>query len=291
MLKNNKKRFNNLGFYIEYSLINPALSYESINESSFIIRNIDRTTGNISNIFEWKNILDNKIKNLLYIYVHILSIPNKPFLDKIQYISFGADFLANLSTHNNIDIEYTYDIITYRVAYIDLQIIDFIINNDYTQYYSYEIINNKVYLYTQSTRSILNEPYIYLNINFPDNTTFNTSKLINNFNFKLVPILSTTNYIYYKAIKQYILKTISTIQSINNLTISLSDSTNKKLTNNFLNTNLYQSKYIICNCNNDIKLASCYCTYIRHPFNPKFQIDIGFKIGQIQNELINKVFY
>ena len=68
MFKNNKKKFNNRGFYIEYSLIDPQLSYEYINEVSFITRNIDRTQSKINNMFEWINILDNKIKHLLYIY-------------------------------------------------------------------------------------------------------------------------------------------------------------------------------------------------------------------------------
>ena len=72
MFKNNKKKFNNLGFYIEYALINPKLTYEYVNESSFLIRNIDRTSANLVNMFEWKNILDSKIKNLLYIYSYII---------------------------------------------------------------------------------------------------------------------------------------------------------------------------------------------------------------------------
>jgi len=295
MFKNNKKKFNNRGFYIEYTLINPKLTYESINETSFMIRNIDRNISNLSNIFEWKNILSNKIKNLLYIYIHILSIPIYPFLNKTLYILFSTEFINNLIINNQIDTEYIFDGITYQVAFVNSDIIDFIINNDKTQYYSYEIDTNKTYLYTRSTRSMFDEPFIYLNIdsnnNLSNNTSFNTSKLTNNFSFKLIPIDSTTNYIYYKAIKQYILKTISTIQSIDTLTITLSDSTNKKLVNNLLNTYLYSTKNNICNCTDDSKLASCYCTYIRHPLNPKSQIDIGFKIGQIQNELINNIFY
>jgi hypothetical protein len=295
MFKNNKKKFNNLGFYIEYTLIDPKLTYESINESSFMIRNIDRTSSKLSNLFEWKNIIDNKIKYLLYIYIHILSIPIRPFLDKTIYTLFSANFISNLIVNNQIDINYTADGITYQVAFINSDIIDFIIDNNYTQYYSYEIKTNKTYLYTRSTRTITNEPFIYLNIdsndNLSNNTSYNTSKLTNNFSFKLIPIFITSNYVFYKALKQYILKTIATIQSIDTLTITLSDSTNKKLVNNQLNTNLYQKKNLVCNCTEDTKFASCYCTYIRHPSNPNSQIDIGFKIGQIQNELINNIFY
>ena len=296
MFKNNKKKFNNLGFYIEYTLIDPRLTYESINESSFMIRNIDRTSSNLSNIFEWKNILDNKIKYLLYIYIHILSIPVRPFLEKTLYISFSTEFINNLLMYNQIDINYTLnDYTSYCVAFINSDIIDFIIDNDYMRYYSYEIKSNKTYLYVRSNRSLIDEPFIYINIdsndNLSNNTSFNTSKLINNFNFKLVPIYSTSNYVYYKAIKQYILKTIATIRSLDTLTITLSDSTNKKLVNNLLNTNLYSTKNVLCNCTLEYKIASCYCTYIRHPLNPNSQIDIGFKIGQIQNELITNIFH
>ena len=52
MFKNNKKKFNNRGFYIDYSLIDSQLSYEYVNESSFIVRNIDRTQAKINNIFD-----------------------------------------------------------------------------------------------------------------------------------------------------------------------------------------------------------------------------------------------
>ena len=37
--------------------------------------------------------------------------------------------------------------------------------------------------------------------------------------------------------------------------------------------------------------ASCYCNYIRHPLNKNNQIDIGFKIGIIKNELIKNIFH
>jgi len=295
MFKNNKKKFNNRGFYIEYTLIDPQLTYEYINETSFMVRNIDRTLSNLSNIFNWNNILDNKIKNLLYIYIHILTIPIKPFLNKTIYNSFSIDFINNLLLNCQIDINYTIEGISYSVAFVSSDIIDFIINDTYTEYYSYDIKSNIMHLYTRSTRTLTNEPYIYLNIdsnnNLSNNTSFNTSKLINNFSFKLVPIEITTNYIYYKAIKQYILKTINNIQSINTMTITLLDSTNKKLVNNLLNTDLYTTKNNICKCSIDVKYASCYCNYIRHPLNPQSQIDIGFKIGQIQNELMNNVFH
>jgi len=289
MFKNNKKKINNLGFYIEYALINPELTYESINESSFIIRNIDSYIKS-NNIFEWKNVLNNKIKNLLFIYIHMLSIPNKPFLEKKIYTLFSINFISNLIINNEIDINYEFVEIKYQVAFANSDIIDFIINGDYLNYYSYEIKLNKTYIYTQSIKTITNEPFIYLNINFPDNTSLNTSKLTNNFNFKLVPIYLTSEYTYYKSNYQYILKTINTIQTIDKLSVSLSDSTGRLFVNNFIN-NLCSTTNQICNCENNIKLASCYCVYIRHPLNPKSQIDIGFKIGQIQNELIKNVFH
>jgi len=290
MFKNNKKKFNNRGFYIEYSLIDPKLSYEYINEVSFIVRNIDRTPNN-SNIFEWKNILDNKIKNLLYIYIHILTIPVKPWLDKNLYTSFDNGFDDYILTHKIVDQTYTFNSITYQVAFSNDYIIDFISN---TNTFSYDIVYNKFYQYTRSTRSIMNEPFIYLNIdsndNLSNNASYNTSKLTNNFSFKLIPIAYTDNYVYYKSLKQYIIKKISTVKSLDYLNITLSDSTNRKMINNNLNDYLINRPYTVCDCiNNEVK-ASCYCTYIRHPLHPQSQIDIGFKIGQIQNELINNIF-
>ena len=292
MFKNNKKKLNNRGFYIEYSLIDPQLSYEYINEVSFIVRNIDRTQSKINNMFEWKNNIDNKITNLLYIYIHLVSIPLNPFIDKINY-TFSSDFKTFLLANNQIDIIYTYnnDLI-YQVAFINEQIIDFIINKIT---YSLDISNDTFYMYRTSNKSMLDEPFIYLNIdsndNLSNNASYNTSKFTNNFSFKLVPILNNTNYIYFKAIKQYIIKKISTIQSINNLVISFSDSTNKKMINQHINKFMYNQTYPICSCINGQELASCYCSYIRHPLHINSQLDIGFKIGQIQNELINNIFH
>ena len=293
MFKNNKKKFNNRGFYIEYSLIDPQLSYEYINEVSFIIRNIDRTQSKINNMFEWINILDNKIKHLLYIYIHLVSIPLIPYIDKTP-ITFNADFKTFLLANNTIDIIYTFEDIIYQVAFSNDKIIDFI----YDQItYSLDLLNNTFYMYKTSNKSMLSEPYIYLNIdsndNISNNASYNTSKLTNNFSFKLVPILNNKNFIYYKAIKQYIIKKINTVQSINNLSISFSDSTNKKIINPHINNFMYNHNhtYQMCNCDSNIQLASCYCTYIRHPLHINSQIDIGFKIGLIQNELINNIFH
>jgi len=296
MLKNNKKKFKNRGFYIDYSLIDPQLSYEYINEVSFMVRNIDKIQSSKNNIFEWKNTLDNKISYLLYIYIHIVSIPIKPFLDKIPYTLFSANFITYLLANNTINTIYTYinDNITYQVAFINEYIIDFI-SEQIT--YSYEILAARFFIYKTSEKSIIYDPFIYVNIdsnnNISNNTSYNTSKSINNFSFKLVPILINENYIYFKAMKQYIVKKISTIQTINNLTISFTDSTNTKLINSHINNYLYNytDTHTICNCINGIKLASCYCTYIRHPLYINSQIDIGFKIGQIKNELINNIFH
>jgi hypothetical protein len=291
--KNNKKKFKNLGFYIEHSLINPKLSYEYINECSFIVRNIDRTQQKINNVFEWNNRLDNKIKRLLYIYIHILSIPNNPWLNKVLSNLFDTNFKNNLLINKTLDTSYTFNSINYIVGYYDSNIIDFIINDIYTDYYSYEINNDKFYKYSRSTKNMYDEPFIYLNIdvnnNLENNTMLSTNKILNNFSYKLAPIGYTDDYVYYKALKQFILKTINTIKSIDNLTISLHDSSNKKLTNTFLNTNLYTSSE--CNCDEDNIKASCYCSYIRHPYNKQNQIDISFKIGLINNEIVNNVFH
>ena len=292
MLK--KIKNNNLGFYIEYSLINPELSYEYINECSFIVRNIDRTQQKINNIFEWNNVLDNKIKKLLYIYIHFLSIPVNPWLNKELNNTFDTNFKNNLLINKTLDTLYTFNSIDYEVGYYDANIIDFIINNIYTDYYSYEINNNKIYKYTRSTRKISNEPFLYLTIdinnNLSNNTMLSTNKILYDFNFKLMPIGITDDFVYYKSLKQYILKTINTIKSIDNLTISLHDSSNKKISNTFINSNLYTSNNT-CNCDDDNTKASCYCTYIRHPFNKQNQIDISFKIGLINNEIVNNVFH
>ena len=77
------------------------------------------------------------------------------------------------------------------------------------------------------------------------------------------------------------------------MTITLSNSANTKLNNTHINNFMYNYTHTntICNCINGSVLASCYCTYIRHPLNENFQVDIGLKIGQIKNELINNIYH
>ena len=291
--KNIKNKFNNIGFYIEYSLINPNLSYEYVNETSFMIRNIDRSETKLNNIFEWNNKLDNKIKQLLYIYIHIVSIPISPWLDKILNNDFDINFIQYLILNSIIDTPYTYNDIIYEVVFKNDNIIDFMINNIYSNCYSLELNTNNIYLYTRSNKKIYYDSVLYLDIDINDNLTHNTlldtHKEIQKFNFKLYPISYTHKYIYYKAYKQYILKTINTIKSLDTLTINIYDSTYKKLSNTFINSYLYGNKEI-CDCIEN-KKPSCYCTYIRHPLNINNQIDISFRIGTINNELINNVFH
>ena len=80
------------------------------------------------------------------------------------------------------------------------------------------------------------------------------------------------------------------------LDIKIFGTNNNILLNIHLNKNLYSSvsnKYYSCNCDCSINnnKASCLCNYIRHPYNPQNQIDIGFKIGLIKNEIINNIFH
>jgi hypothetical protein len=290
----------NIGIYTPYTLFNSESTYEYIDELSFIVRNCDRSGGNYNNLFNWRNVLDNKIKNLIFIYIHIVTIPMYPWLNcnTIKINQSITDHLMKLSKHNNLiidqNIQIDKDII--MIAYYDNEIIDFNINGNFNNLYSLNISNQNVYLYTRSNRTILNEPYIYIDIDSNlglNNQIYNTNPK-KSFSFKIIPITITDNYVYYKGFKQYLIKNLNELLNINMLDIKIFGTNNNILLNIHLNKNLYSSvsnKYYSCNCDYNIHKASCYCNYIRHPYNPQNQIDIGFKIGLIKNEIINNIFH
>lgn len=310
---------NTLGIYIPYSLLNTDPIFEFLDESSLIIKNTDSYPYSISaNTFKWKNILDNKINNLIYIYVHIVTLPLYPYLNKIEInllITSSTNItLLNISNdliskYNNKELNIDNNIIVglniINVPYYDEKIVDFIIDSNSNNLYSIEFNPNKtsykLYLYTRLNKSIIEEPQLYLDIDLFNNLKVNehlsTSYNQNKFNFQLIPIHKTTNFVYYKGMGQYIQKTLNDLVNIDTFNVQLFGTTHNILTNTFINKSTkFQINKPICNCdsnyNDEIGFkSSCYCNYIRHPYNLNNQIDIGLKIGQIKNELVHNVFH
>ena len=127
------------------------------------------------------------------------------------------------------------------------------------------------------------------NNNLESNNTFNTSYIYIKFNFKLIPIHQTPNFIYFKGMGQYVQKNLNELINVNTFDVQIYGSSYKQLINKFINKNISINNnnsvcVCICDMNTDIKV-SCYCSYIRHPSNLNNQIDIGLKIGQINNIL------
>jgi len=215
-----------------------------------------------------------------------------------------------LKNDDNIKINDENDNIS--ISYIDSNIIDFVINLDYNNLYSIEINNldqknqlsdSIIYLYKRSTKLISSEPFLYIDIdsnnNLISNESYNTSYIEKKFNYKIIPIHQTSNFVYFKGMGQYLLKTLNDLININSFDVQIYGSNYKLLNNTYINKNLYstttnyQTKpYCSCNLNESSNnKASCYCNYIRHPYNSNNQIDIGLKIGQIRNEVINNIFH
>ena len=313
-IKTNNLIKNSMGIYIPYSLLYPDFCFEFLDESSLIIKNVDKSD-NQKNIFKWKNTLDNKIKNLIYIYIHLVTIPKFPFLNKIKIdLPYSINLVNIINTlidkYNNntlvIDENYIINSNNISIAYFNNNIIDFVIDDDHSDLYSIEIttntsnniINSILYLYNRSDKSILDESYLYLDIDINNNLKtsdiYSTNYLQKKFNFQLLPIHKTAKFIYFKGMGQYIQKALNDLVNINNFNIQIVGTSNNILNNIFINNYLYSNGKPNCTCNFDNDLinnkTSCYCNYIRHPFNLNNQIDISLKIGQIKNELINNIF-
>lgn len=308
---------NSLGIYIPYSLLNTDPIFEFLDESSLMIKNIDSYYNIIgNNIFKWRNVLDNKINNLIYIYVHIVTLPLYPYLNKYDIdlsLVSNATLLSisnNLTTkYNNnelnIDTNISIDSNIINVSYYDEKIIDFIINETTNNLYSIEFNSNKtsfkLYLYERSNKSIIDEAQLYLDIDLFNNLKVNehlsTSHNQNKFNFQLIPISQTSNFIYYKGMGQYIQKSLNDLVNIDTFNVQLFGTSHNILTNTFINkSSKFQTYKPLCDCinenNNDGNFkSSCYCKYIRHPYNLNNQIDIGLKIGQIKTELVHNIFH
>lgn len=291
-----QKKDNNIGFYIPYALQNEQY-YERFNESSLILRNVDRDANNINNMFKWRNIFENKIKDLIYIHTHTITIPLNPFINKVKDTSINVDIIMLLNTTQNITTNQILTLIiqgdTIQIMYVDDSIIDFAINNDYTICYSLEKNSNTVYKYTRSN-VLMNDGFLYLDIDTNDNLNdkliLNTSYIKKKFNFKLIPYQKSASNIYYKSSGQYIQKTLNELLNIKYLNISIYDSLYKPLVNSHINKSLYTNNYN-CNCSESDNIPSCYCNYIRHPMYKDNRIDIGLKIGLVRNELLNNIFH
>jgi len=291
---------NNLGFYIPYSLINSDWTYEYIEERSLMAKNIDRDTNYGTNIFSWVNKLDNKVKNLIYIYVHFCTIPLHPWLNKNivhDFYSDVKDYIINQLHFGHLNTDDIFNIISpnassIQICYADDDFIDFVLNYDYTRLYSLIISSSVIYLYTRPERRIDDQGLLYLEIdtnnNLNNNTSYNTSKQLKKFTFKLTPLTITDNNVYYKSTGQYLQKTLNDIISFNSLTIKIYDATYKLLNNDNINKKLYSKKIVFDDIDNP--KPSNYNNYIRHPLNQYNQVDISFKIGQISNEIITNIF-
>ncbi len=274
----------NMGFYIPHSINNPKNSNEYIDDLQFMVKNTDRT-GSLNNTFKWTNILNNKITNMMYIYLHMMSLPLYPFIDKTEIVDID-EILVNLliENHNNLLADQTieYNDITIQILYIDETIIDYTIDNDYKNLYSLNLENHKLYLYTRSKRKISDDGFLYIDIdsndNLNNNYSLNSSYQNKKFTFKLIPIVFNNEYVYYRGINQYIYKSVDKLVSIDKLTINIYNSNYKPLSNPHVNSNLYNDKNYNCN-------------YLRHPLNNCNQIDISFKFSQVKNEQITQIFH
>jgi hypothetical protein len=298
----NQNQIDSLGLYTPYTLLDPSLAYEYIDELSFMIRNIDRKN-DFNNMFKWKNILDNKIKNLLFIYSHIAILPVYPFIEKNIFdptveINNIRNHLIDLFNQNKLIIDQNIQIgsKTINIPYYDTDIIEFNINSDFQSLFQINIKTNQLFIFKRSQRCLTNNEFLYLDIDSNDNLNnnfqYNTSYKYHKYTFKLLPLQYTDTNIYYKSMGQHLIKTLNTLSDIDNLTIQLYDEKFQPLNNNFINQNLYDSVSLInCQCVDSNIKPSCYCNYIRHPLNPNNRIDIAFKIGLVKNEIINDIFY
>lgn len=292
---------NSLGLYIPYSLVYNDTSYEYIDEFSIMISNLNSKS---TNMFEWNVKLNTILKNLLFIYIHIVSIPLHPFLNRSLMNSSEFEFIITYLKTNILTLNYNqiYNIssdINIIIMYIssDKNVVDFIINKEYDKLYSYVILDDLLYLYYQSNRSILDTGYLYLSIDSNDNlnmnNTYNTTNNGIKYNFKLNPLKTDeicNQYIYYKANFQYIMKTQNNPFILDRFNVKIYDGTFKPLNNQFINNDDDLKLNLNCSCELSDNF-SCYCKYIRHPLYKNNQIDISFKLGKIHNEIITDVFY
>jgi hypothetical protein len=292
---------NSLGLYIPYSLLYNDTSYEYIDEFSIMISNFNSKN---TNMFEWNIKLNTILKNLLFIYIHIISIPLNPFLNRSlmnnsEFESIITYLKINILTLNYNQIYNITETINIIIMYIssDKNLVDFVINKEYNKLYSYEMLDDFLYLYYQSNRSILDTGYLYLSIDSNDNlnmnNTYNTTNNGIKYNFKLNPLKTDdicNKYIYYKANFQYIMKTQNNPFILDKFNVKIYDGTFKPLNNPFINNDDDLKLNLNCSCEISDTL-SCYCKYLRHPLYKNNQIDISFKLGKIHNEIIKDVFY
>jgi hypothetical protein len=206
----------------------PDETYEFLNELSFMVKNTNRSIGSGYDMFRWKNVLDNKIKNLMFQFIHILTIPLFPFMEKNKTLDIDNQIFNYLILNKNtLSLNQVLNFVinnintTIHISYIDIDFIDFSTNYDYEKTYSIEFKTQSVYLYTRSKRRITDESCLYIDIDSNDtldnNVQLNTSLNLKKFSFKVVPITITSNYVYYKALGQFLLRTLNELINAYNI--------------------------------------------------------------------------
>lgn len=290
---------NNLGYYIpinNYQIDNNKKIKYYIHEHNMIIDSMDRNIDVYTNPLNFTvklhplqndimpYIIRPPINNVKYINVLNVMLPLYHNLHKIV-TNTDNDFKTFVD--QNIDSFKIGDDIVYQKDTIQIcniykennnWEINYTINKEKNPSFSL-VKNNTDYKTYKYNYFLQKEKVVYLNIKeFNDYNTYSTSDL--RMCAPLYPRYVTKKFINYKIKKGLILFKNSDLRKISRLEISFTDDNNQiikipLLDNKVLRKNCYCNE----NCTEDY---SCSCYYLRHPYNPMWQVQLIIKLGVVE---------
>lgn len=204
--------------------------------------------------------------------------------------SLYNDIITILPSTGDVNTQTTYNSNTYEICnkvITDISTVNFTMNSDISN--SYEYINNAgtitVNIYSPIKIDSPGNHIQYISIQPCDNKyVFNTTGNSNYFRH-VFPKLKKTSDLYLSTKKSYIEFKNSELLDIKKINVELLDLNCNAITISNLdyNTQTYSEIGL-----NETPSYTHPTYYLRHPFNPKFQIDIFLKVGCCERKVIKE---
>lgn len=249
------------------------------------------------NDYKDKSCIARSFKNVKYIAIEHIVFPN--YIQMIKQILPVTDILYNdindmmndLSAEINYQYEYNGN--SYEICNKNIKngstYINFTINQNKEKVFEYVKTESTYVIYTYVPISIDKIPNSvqYISLKQFDNEQIYNTHGHNMFKFILPRLKKDINL--YSYLKRHI--TVfrdSNVQNLNKMQITLLDSNSQKIIINGFDFDYTTNKNYGLNEDKDYSSPEYY---LRHPLNPRFQVDIFFRIGCYEKEIyIENVF-
>ena len=274
-------------------------NYVAITEYSINLNSINRDVIINNSPFDFITRFDDlreSFKKVKYISIDHITFPS--FVQIIKQNIDSTDVLYNdinlmfCDLDSTINEQYEYNGNTYEICNInvidDCTFINFTMNENKLLSYEYVKTSSSfnIYKYIPIDLNSVANTIQYISINPLNNIMIHNTHGHNMFKYVL-PKLKTDTQLYYYLKNTKTVFRDTCLQNIKKMQITILDSNS-----NIIKLNNIDNKCANASCTtlNEPKDYSSPSYYLRHPLNPRFQIDIFLRIGCYEQELKSSIF-